>query len=64
MIIQNRGELACEQLIKILRPYRAIGLSQVSGGEPIPTARSSPAPSPSEAAATAKDELGHECNMQ
>ena len=52
-------EVACEQLIRILKPYRAINLLQ--GGGQIPTARSSPAPSPSEAAASAKVRLhyGH-----
>merc|ERR1719429_806534 len=45
-------EVACEQLIRILKPYRAINL--LHGGGQIPTARSSPAPSPSEAAALAK----------
>ena len=48
-------EVACEQLIRILKPYRAINLLQ--GGGQIPTQRSSPAPSPSEAAASAKVRL-------
>ena len=50
-------EVACEQLIRILKPYKAINLLQVGGQ--IPTARSSPAPSPSEAAALAKVRLWH-----
>ena len=56
--VKDRGEIACEQLIRILKPYRAISLVQLGGQ--IPTARSSPAPSPSEAAASAKVELWRE----
>ena len=59
--VKDRGEIACEQLIRILKPYRAISLFQTGGGQ-IPTARSSPAPSPSEAAASAKVELWRESN--
>ena len=59
--VRDRGEIACEQLIRILKPYRAISLLQTGGGQ-IPTARSSPAPSPSEAAASAKVELWRENN--
>ena len=48
-------EVACKELIQVLKPHRAINLLQ--GGGQIPTVRSSPAQSPRKARVSAEVSL-------